>query len=48
MDDIKADYWAHYYFANPNGEEVEDDDFDLDAVVASMADDDWEDVIQNG
>jgi hypothetical protein len=43
-EDILTDYWANHYFENPNSEEVEDDDFDLDAIVKSMDDGDWEEV----
>jgi hypothetical protein len=42
-EDILTDYWANFYKDNGQ-EEVEDDDFDLDAVVKSMDDGDWEEV----
>lgn len=41
---METEYWAHHYFDNPTGDEVEDEDFDIDSVIAQMADDDWEDV----
>lgn len=34
--DIQAEYWAHYYADSPQGEEFEDDDFNLDEVLQSM------------
>lgn len=43
-EDIESDYWAHYYYENAGKSEVEDDDFDLDAEIARMNDNDWEDV----
>ena len=45
IEDIETDYWAHYYYDRPNvTEEIEDDDFDVDAEIAAMSDDDWEEV----
>lgn len=46
------EYWAHHYYDNPSQDEVEDDDFDLDAVLEEIertADnaDDWEEVELN-
>lgn len=35
-EQIEAEYWAYQYQANPVREEVEDEDFDLDAVVAGF------------
>lgn len=43
-EDIEAEYWAWYYAENNRGEEVEDDDFDLDEEIARMNNDDWEEV----
>lgn len=43
-EEIEADYWAHHYLENPSESEVEDDDFDVEAEIAAMNDDDWEDV----
>ena len=43
-EDIESEYWAHYYHENAGKEEVEDDDFDLEAEIARMNDDDWEEV----
>lgn len=32
-----TDYWAHYYFDNPKAaEEVEDEDFSLEAEIARI------------
>lgn len=39
-----TDYWSHHYFDNPSVDEVEDEDFDLDTMLAEMEDDDWEDL----
>lgn len=58
-EDCEAEFWAHYYAdrAGEGGEEYEDDDFDLEAVlqeaagagaaggVAAASPDEWEDVI---
>lgn len=43
-EEIEAEYWAHYYHESQGKEEVEDDDFDLDAEIAKMNEDDWEEV----
>ena len=43
-EDILTDHWAHFYLKNGNIDEVEDPDFNLDAVVKSMDDGDWEEV----
>ena len=45
VEDMETDFWAHQYSENSPKEEVEDDNFDLDAEIAAMAADDWEDVI---
>ena len=45
LDQIEQDYWAHHYYDNPSHTSVEDDDFDVDALVDAMAEDDWETVI---
>ena len=44
VEDIETDYWAHYYYDNPAGDEVEDEDFDLDKIIAKMGKDDWEEL----
>lgn len=46
IEDIETDYWAHFYAQNPQGEEVEDDDFDADEYVRNAAQnpDDWEEI----
>lgn len=40
------DFWAHHFFDNPKArDEVEDSDFDLEAEMAKIAEedgDDWE------
>lgn len=43
---METEYWAHHYIENPATDEVEDDDFDLEAELAKMADedDDWEEI----
>ena len=35
-EQIEAEYWAYQYQNNKVGEEIEDEDFDLDAVVAGF------------
>jgi len=40
-----TDYWAHYYFDNPKAQdEIEDDEFDLEAELAKLEEnpDEWE------
>lgn len=40
-----TDYWAHYYFDNPKAkDEIEDDEFDLEAELAKLEEnpDEWE------
>lgn len=48
-EDVEAEYWAHYYAENSGkGEEYEDDDLDVAAIMESLAAgsaDDWEEVI---
>lgn len=51
--EIRTEYWAHFYADNPNqGDEFEDDDFDLDSIIAEMSrdddDDQWEEVDLDG
>lgn len=43
-EDIEAEYWAHHYREQAGKEEIEDEDFDLEAEIARMNDDDWEEV----
>lgn len=43
-EDILTDHWAHFYSVPGTKEEVEDEAFNLDEVVNSMKDDDWEEV----
>lgn len=40
IEQIEAEYWAHTYFDKPPGEEIEDDDFDLEQVMREMEEDD--------
>lgn len=49
-EDIITDYWAHFYAENGFREEIEDEDFDQDAILKEFADDsdDWEQVDLNG
>lgn len=48
-EDVEAEYWAHYYLENRGGgEEFEDDDFDVDSIIETLAaGDEWEDVIND-
>ena len=43
-EDILTDHWAHFYLANGIKDEVEDESFDLDAIVKKMEEGDWEEV----
>lgn len=44
-EDLLVEYYAWYYHENPTKDEVEDDDFDLEAVKRAMENgDDWETV----
>jgi hypothetical protein len=40
---METDYWAVHYL-NGGKYEFVDDDFDLDAEIAAMADGEWEEV----
>ena len=42
--DIEIEFWAHHYHENPAKDEVEDEDFDLEAIRAA-GDDEWEDLV---
>lgn len=44
LEQIETEFWAHTYFEKPPGEEVEDEDFDLEAEMKKIEeeDDDWE------
>lgn len=44
VEDMEVDYWAHYFADNPTKDEVEDEEFDLEDILAQMEEDDWEDV----
>lgn len=40
------DYWAHRVAEDPRAaDEIEDDEFDIDEVVAAMERDDWQEVV---
>lgn len=43
-EEIETEYWAHRYADNPVTDAAEDDDFDLDEILAQAGDDDWEEV----
>jgi hypothetical protein len=47
LDEIETEYWAYYFDANPSKDEVEDEDFDLEAELAKIEStpDDWEVII---
>lgn len=52
-EDIVTDYWAHHYLANPSEEEIEDEDFDMEAYLREAeeeaeGEDDFEDVDLKG
>jgi hypothetical protein len=46
--DLEVEYWTHYYADNNVSSEIEDDQFDKDALLkkyaAEAGDDDWETV----
>lgn len=44
---MAADYWAHQYSDNPPKDEVEDEDFDLEAELKRIEEnpDEWEVII---
>lgn len=44
LEQITIEFWAHQYADKPPGDEVEDDDFDADAVLKDMEEnpDNWE------
>ncbi|MNM99442.1 hypothetical protein D3C81_1120030 [compost metagenome] len=45
LEDMETDYWAHHFFEDPKAaEEVEDDEFDIEAELAKLENnpDDWE------
>lgn len=47
---MEAEFWAHHYAENAakGGEEFEDDDFDLQAILDEIGgDDEWEEVIND-
>ena len=44
LEDILTDRWAHYFFENPNVDEIEDEDFNLDNILQAIEEGDWEEV----
>lgn len=48
-EEVGAEFWAHHYYENAgNGEEFEDDDFDLDAILNNLeSGGEWESVIDD-
>jgi uncharacterized membrane protein len=47
IEDMMTDYYAHHYFDNPKDhDEIEDEDFNLEAELAKLENnpDDWETV----
>ena len=36
VEEIETEYWAHHYLETPSKEEVEDEDFDLEAELANL------------
>lgn len=49
VEGMLADFWAHHFFDNPKAaeQEVEDEDFDMEAELQRMAQnpDEWEPLI---
>ena len=52
-EEVEAEYWRHYYYdlkASGKGEEIEDEDLDIDALVQALEDgdeSDWEQMIND-
>jgi len=51
-EDVEAEFWAYYYVDKPPGEEFEDDDFDIQAIMddlngGDINDDEWEELIND-
>jgi hypothetical protein len=48
-EQIETEYWAYQYRDNKVQEEIEDDDFNLEAVLAEIENNpgEWEDVIKD-
>lgn len=44
-EEIEADYWAHYYAANPATESSDDAEFNTDSLIDAIDNGDWEDLI---
>lgn len=49
VEDMATEYWAYQYEANPNQEEIEDEDFDIESILADFEreagdGDEWEEV----
>lgn len=54
LEQIETEYWAYHYHANPAREEIEDEDFDLQAEIdrinaenEAAGDGGWETVIDH-
>lgn len=47
IEEMLIDHWACHYKANPAAEEVEDEEFDQEAILRQMEEnpDGWEEVI---
>lgn len=52
-EEVETEYWRHYYFdlkASGKGEEIEDDDLDINALVEALEagdESDWEQLIND-
>jgi hypothetical protein len=48
-EDVETEFWAYHYADKPPGEEYEDDDFDVQALLEGLNgnDDDWEELIND-
>lgn len=49
-EDVEAEFWMYHYAetAGKRGEEYEDDDFDMDAILSGLpSDDEFEEVIND-
>ena len=51
-EDVEAEFWAYHYADKPPGEEFEDDDFDVKAIMddlnnSEIDDDEWEELIND-
>jgi hypothetical protein len=46
-EDVEAEFWAYHYADKPPGDEFEDEDFDVDKILARLETEDWEDIIND-